>query len=210
MDKVHAILERDIEGIHGWCTVSKAKYMANLVAVHQLKKSVELGVWGGRSLLPIALASKTVAGAQDPVGIDPYAKSACLEGTNDPANNDWWAKVPYEDMYRYASRLLGPAGPYGLSVQLLRTTSQNAVSLFADNSIDLLHQDSNHSEEVSCAEVALWHNKVRPGGFWIQDDTDWQTTQKAQVVLEKEFGYVPFHNGGTWRVFQRVGDVPSP
>jgi hypothetical protein len=90
-------------------------------------------------------------------------------------------------------------------VDLWRCKSNEAVSKFEDQTIDILHQDSNHSEEISCEEVELYWNKVKPGCFWVFDDTDWPTTKKAQDLLLTK-GYVVHHipSDKKWTVFQRV------
>jgi hypothetical protein len=82
----------------------------------------------------------------------------------------------------------------------LRQRSDAAVGGFENGSIAVLHQDSNHSEQISSAEVELWTPKLRPGGYWIADDTDWITTRRAQGLLaEKGFAVVEEH--ANWKVF---------
>jgi len=80
--------------------------------------------------------------------------------------------------------------------------SSDAVKIFDDHSIDFLHQDSNHSEEISCMEVELYHNKVKPGGTWVFDDTNWPTTKKAQDLLVSK-GYTEVYDSGEWKVYLR-------
>jgi len=46
-------------------------------------------------------------------------------------------------------------------VNLYKSTSYSAVTLFSDNSLDMIHQDSNHSEEISCAELNLYDSKLK-------------------------------------------------
>jgi hypothetical protein len=203
MEDVEQTIRNDLSSIHGWCSVEKALYLAKLVSDNKLFRCVELGVFGGRSLLPIALAARTVTDASCIYGIDPFEKGASLEGENSDANDAWWSNIDYDEMHDYATCLLGPRGKYKLNVKLLRTTSEKAVTLFEDASLHLLHQDSNHSEEVSCKEVKLWHAKVMPNGYWVFDDTDWSTTQKAQRILQEEYGYRLVHDATTWRVFRR-------
>ena len=79
------------------------------------------------------------------------------------------------------------------NVKLLRMKSIEAVKFFENESIDFLHQDSNHSEETSCMEVELYHSKVKRSGIWCFDDTDWPTTQKAQELLISK-GYTEVYN----------------
>jgi predicted O-methyltransferase YrrM len=184
--------------VEGWCTPEKAIKILELVELYPPKVCVELGVFGGKSLLPIAVA----AGKQATViGVDAWAAPAALEGTNDRANDDWWAKIDYEYFFKYTRALMDMNGCQ--HVMLWRESSLAVSHKFPTASIDLLHQDSNHSEEISCSEVQLYWNKVSPGGIWIFDDTNWPTTQKAQRLLETK-GYSCLHDSGSWKVYQRA------
>jgi predicted O-methyltransferase YrrM len=184
--------------VEGWCTPEKALKLVDLVEMHKPKTCVELGVHGGRSLLPISAAAGKDATV---IGVDAWAASASTEGTNDKANDDWWKTIDYDYFFKYTRNLLDKHGCF--HVQLWRDKSANVFHKFEDQSIDLLHQDSNQSEEVSCAEVGLYWNKVRPGGIWVFDDTNWPTTQKAQVLLETK-GYSSIYDSGSWKVYQRA------
>jgi hypothetical protein len=90
-------------------------------------------------------------------------------------------------------------------VDLWKCKSRDVASKFEDNSIDLLHQDSNHSEEISCEEVELYWNKVRPNGYWVFDDTDWPTTKKAQnLLLTKGYRVLKVGSDNKWTIFIRI------
>ncbi len=198
------MLPANYNTIHGWCTYEKATKLMDLVYKSNAKLSVELGVFGGRSLLPIAIASKKLDPTSKVIGIDAWTSQASLEGKNDKANDDWWSKINYDEMYNYTVDLMIQNNVYSV-IELWKCTSREAVSKFKDESIDILHQDSNHSEEISCEEVELYWNKIKPGCFWIFDDTDWPTTQKAQCILLTK-GYTVFEIGPNkkWTVFQRT------
>jgi len=187
----------DYTNLDGWCTPEKALKLVELIETHKLKTCVELGVFAGKSLLPIAVAAGSDAMV---IGVDAWSAPASLEGTNDEENADWWAKIDYDHFYKYTRDLMDDHDCK--NVQLWRDKSVNVFHKFEDASIDLLHQDSNHSEETSCAEVCLYWNKVRPGGIWVFDDTNWSTTQKAQSLLVKK-GYVELYDSGSWKVYQR-------
>lgn len=191
-------IEREFKLILGWCTVEKGVRMFELARGADL--CVELGVFGGRGLVAMSLAlAEQKSGFA--CGIDPYSPGASLEGTNDPANDEWWKSLDYEAIARVAQLHLCRLGliPYA---QLIRLLSREVVGFYEDDSIDVLHQDSNHSEEISTEEVTLWAPKLRRGGYWIFDDTDWSTTQKAQWMLEKA-GFVQLEDNKTWKVYRK-------
>lgn len=190
--------------IHGWCTHEKAAALMDLVYKSNSSLCVELGVFGGKSLLPIALASKKINPSSKVIGIDAWETQASLEGKNDEANDAWWSNINYDEIYEYTKDLM-KSNDVDSIVELWRCKSRDAVSKFADNSIDVLHQDSNHSEEISCEEVELYSKKVKLGGFWIFDDTDWSTTKTAQSnLLTKGYTIILTESAKKWTVFQRT------
>jgi Methyltransferase domain len=204
MSYSHADLEARIDvmlpPMPGWCTPDKGKRIARLAADMRANLCVELGVFGGRSL--VALASGLAVNKVGRVhGIDPFTKDAALEGTNGEANNEWWAKLDYEEIRAHAIVAVEKHGlqPY---TALIREKSQDVVDRYGDGTIDILHQDSNHSAEVSTAEVRAWSPKLRLGGFWIFDDIDWESTQGARQLLLKT-GFQLIERYDQWGIFQR-------
>jgi len=195
---VDEIIERELLGLSGWCTIEKAKRMSELARGANL--CVELGVFGSRGLCAISLALKDQGfGRAD--GIDPYTPDAALEGTNDPANDEWWSGLDYETIARTAQEALYRLElmPYA---RLVRMLSREAVGFYDDGTIDVLHLDANHAEETSREDVALWAPKIRPGGYWIFDDTNWESTKKAQHELEA-LGRIELEDHESWKVYRR-------
>lgn len=184
----------------GWCTVGKAKRIAKLVEDARARLCVELGVFGGRSLVALALGGDAHGGHVH--GIDPYEKGPALEGTNDNENDRWWSTIDYEDILRRCRAGLVVAGVES-RVRLVRARSLDVVDQYAPVSVDVLHQDSNHSQEVSCAEVRAWVPKLRPGGYWVFDDTNWPSTKMAQALLEQS-GFTLLEDHDWWRIYQRT------
>jgi hypothetical protein len=195
MEKLNNIIDSgEYEKIEGWCTKEKAYKMASLISSNDL--CVELGVWGGRSLLPICFMTDNKV-----YGIDAWMKDASLEGTNDEANNEWWSKINYEDMYNYTKKILLK---YNCNnARLYRSRSRDVVNFFQDETIDFLHQDSNHSEEISCEEVELYHKKIKKDGIWVFDDTNWNTTIKAQNLL-LSYGFIEIYDSGEWKIYKKI------
>lgn len=191
------LIETELLGLPGWCTVEKGLRMAELARFATL--AVELGVFGGRGTIAIAAALRD-QGFGQVHGIDPYTTDATLEGTNDVANDEWWLSLDLADVARTAQAAIERLGltPW---TKIIWKRSQDVVNAYDDASLDLLHQDSNHSEEVTCAEVALWAPKIKPGGYWLFDDTDWPTTQRAQHELEA-LGFEMIEDRNSWKVYR--------
>lgn len=194
MDRVKQLIHSDeYKNIHGWCLKEKALKMIDYIKPNDI--CVELGVFGGKSLLPISFITNNSV-----FGIDAWEKNASLEGSNAKENDEWWGKIDYNEMYNYTLNLFNK---YKCKhVKLLRMKSSDAIINFENDSIDFLHQDSNHSEEISCNEVELYHKKVKINGIWVFDDTNWETTKKARDLL-LTYGYEELYDSGEFKIYRR-------
>lgn len=186
--------------LHGWTTVDKGARLAEIVVESRSWRSVELGVFGGRGTIALAIGHEAI-GLGEVLAIDPWEKAASLEGVNAPGNDEWWSQVDHDAIYAACVEAIRTSGVEQWC-RVLRERSDEAVRRVADGSVAVLHQDSNHSEAISCAEVELWAPKLAPGGLWIADDTDWPTTQRAQQRLH-ELGFRVVEDHAQWKVFGR-------
>lgn len=201
-------LTQIVNSLEGWCTPEKAQVLFNLVLKSDSQVSLELGVFGGRSLIPIGLAHQQ-KGSGFVLGIDAWNKQASVEGdgasapgTTTQENDAWWSKVDYQAIHTGCQKAIEK---YNLA-EFCGTVKMRTLSvglLIMDNSIDLLHQDSNHSEEISCAEVELYFPKMRDGSYWISDDSDWASTQKSMELLQDK-GFTLIADYEKYKVFQKI------
>lgn len=171
--------------MEGWCSHEKATQLFQAVERTKPKICVEIGVFGGRSVVAIAMGLKK-QGSGIIFGIDPWNIDACLEGSNTETNNNWWENVPWEGIIgSYFDKIQEfDLLPY---VSHLAKHDKDCLGYFSDGSIDLIHFDSNHSEEVSCRTVKDWWGKIRKGATIIMDDIDWEGQDKA-LELMKQLG----------------------
>jgi len=181
-------IEAVIAALHGWCSVEKALQMATLILDTRPEVIVEIGVFGGRSLIPQALAA-VEADRGIVYGIDPWKKEAALAGSNDIANDEWWSKVDLEAIHQSCMEAIWSRA-LDKRACVIRATSETAANLFGNQTIDVLYLDGNHSEECSVQDVQLWLPKVKPLGFIWFDDTDWQTTRRAFAMLKGKLNYI--------------------
>lgn len=181
-------LQKDIEDFinrkpppEGWCEVPKALAMAELILTTKPKTVVEIGVFGGRSLVPQAMALRE-NGKGKIYGIDPWSWVANVDAETDQERMKWWATVPLEEIHR---KCMGEIAAYALEdyVTIIRDCSHKCKELFGE--IDILHIDGNHSETTSTRDVENYVPKVNANGWVWMDDTDWASTQHALSVLKQ-------------------------
>lgn len=196
-----------IEGMEGWCSIEKATDLACWIYRAKPAVAVELGVFGGKSLVPIALALRHISAnlfAKSGVvyGVDPWRVDAAVEGENGKENDDWWRnKVNLHEIHRLCMESLWKNGLDDHAV-ILRTTGELAAPMFRDGSVGFLHQDSNHSELVSCRQVRLWAPKLTPKAHWVLDDADWPS-QAAAIQLIEKLGFNRIGGTDKYFVFRR-------
>ena len=169
--------------IPGWCCQEKAERMMDLVYEVKPEICVEIGVFGGSSIYPTASALKFLN--QGTVyAIDSWSNPDCLEGyTSDDPNYQWWSKADLEYVYLDFINMLDhfALNPYCV---VMRMTGLNALNQFSDESIDILHIDGNHTEDVALRDAQMYLPKVKKGGYIWFDDVNWATTHRALEFLE--------------------------
>jgi predicted O-methyltransferase YrrM len=183
--------------LEGWTTAERGVEMAELVCRHKPQTIVQIGIFGGRSLIAQAMALRH-NGMGKIYGIDPWRLDAALEGENDD-NRQWWAKVDLHAIHRLAMEAIWHYGLDSWAV-VLRARSEHCPQLFAGG-IDILEIDGNHSEVASCRDVELYAPMLAPGAYVHFDDADWASTQKALRMLEKWCGVV--EDRGHYRLYKR-------
>lgn len=175
-------------GLPGWCTTEKALHLAELVMSCPTYPAlfVELGVFGGRSFVPMVLALKEFVPTGFALGIDPWSVSAAIEGM-DPHDADdqkhvkYWSSVPLAAVQRRCSDVMEAHDLWGHAA-LIQARAEHIAPLIT-RPIDLLHIDGNHTPLASCRDVTLWAPLVRPGGLIVFDDINWPSTQEAITLL---------------------------
>lgn len=157
-------------------------------------------MFGGRSLIPMALAVNEGNRAVDIIGIDPWEKDAAIEGSLNPVDKEWWSKVDLEDIYmKFRQNLI--FFQVDDIVEVWRKTDTESLPQFVDESICILHVDGNHSPEVSRRYIDQWLPKVKRGGILIMDDIDWPTQADTVKLIESLCDRVRVE--ATWGAYRR-------
>ena len=185
-----------------WTPLGKQVFLAHLILENDLKKSVEIGVYTGGSLVPQAVALKQTGGIA--VGIDPYSDAAAIQKDNqeimdrvDPA----LLRPDRDKMYRSLLVLLER---HDLSAvcRILRMTSNDAANDVKDG-MDLLHIDGNHDFDRVMDDLVNYLPKLRVGGFLVMDDIDWPTIIPLYNLVKGQMREV--YESQTWGCCQKLG-----
>lgn len=188
LEKIENVLDRIPLDFGGGSPLEKVFLMSHLAATRRLKVYVEIGVYRGRSLFPVATAMHLHGGRV--FGIDPYSKACAHE--NDIASeyvaalHDWVEKTNFDDIYLQVTNLVADLGLES-TVELLRVPSEQAVSHFQgrDIQIGMLHVDGNHDTRCVMRDVELYLPLVAPNGIVVMDDINWASVQPAYAKVKE-------------------------
>jgi hypothetical protein len=200
------ILKQEICNLHpsflGWCSREKTLTLIDLVLEIKPKVCVDIGVFGGSSLFPVAATLKYLRSGSV-FGIDPWDKLESLKSFHpvaDEADFRWWANLDHNYVYDSYITSIKRFGLESYCVTM-RTTSLKAASSF--NQIDLLHIDGNHSEQGFTSDVQTYLPLVRPGGYILLNDSLWENAQNAVGLLIEECDVVKLIDSGNCIVFRK-------
>jgi predicted O-methyltransferase YrrM len=158
-----------MDQVEGWCSRQKASILFDIITATGAKTVVEIGVWGGKSLLPMAYALMRMRQNGQIYGIDPWDSRASIEGITHEQNLAFWANADHTSVLRHLEQVIDHWG-LNDTVTLIQATSQAAPEI---PNIDILHIDGNHSDATSYIDVTKWVPLVKKGGWIIFDDMNW-------------------------------------
>lgn len=164
--------------LEGWCSNEKASVLIDMIVTLKPEVVVEIGVFGGKSLIPMAFALRFNKTGKI-YGVDPWSNIASSEGM-DGANLNWWSSI---DHTKILNDLENKIDKFQLrpQIELIQSTSEDCHPI---ENIQILHIDGNHSEKTSYLDVTKWVPFVQSGGIIIFDDVNWETTKSATEWLD--------------------------
>jgi hypothetical protein len=175
----------------GGASLLKILVLADLIMARPVIRMVEIGVYRGRLLLPLAMLMQWREGGEV-FGIDPYEASAAEQHDAHHRQIDLerWADVVdwdglYEGVLRTAERL-------GVQTRcnLVRARSEDVADQFAPGTIDLLHIDGNHDQDAVARDAELYVPRVSVGGYVVLDDASWPSVHPVFERLYAEHDLV--------------------
>lgn len=193
--------------LHGWCTVQKAHNLAAIVCALRPVTAVEIGVYGGRSLIPIAMAMKYL-GKGLVIGIDPWDAKASAEGQQGE-HRDWWgSKCDHDIVFRQFSEAVQKTGTQNC-IKVLRKRSDEVEP---PPGVQLLHLDGNHGDQAYI-DIRRFAPSVVVGGMVVLDDLTWPggaVSRSEEYLLGHGFVQLsktytkPVGGDDDWATYQRV------
>lgn len=165
----------------GWCSPEKASLIAELVCAERPKICVEIGVFGGRSLVPCAAALRENDEGGVIYGIETWSAAVATEHVTNKENDEWWRNQNYASIKAEFLKFLVDTDLVGW-VRLIEAPSADAIGIF--QSIDYLHIDGAHSIFNAAEDVVLYFKRLKPGGIIIMDDVNWESTAPAYEILK--------------------------
>lgn len=192
------------DSITGWCSVEKMEAMVGIVFATRPLVSLEIGVWAGKSLIPVAMAHKKVKCGKA-IAVDPWKASESVIGQISEADSKWWNNQPMHDQIHKA--FLEKAKEFDVLnwIDVKRMPSDRYTPT---EKIGLLMIDGNHGQQA-IHDVKRYSPSVLVGGFVVMDDLKWTggAVSEAAGLLEKtgfEELYRVENNFECWAVFQRI------
>jgi len=202
-NKKEVLFYQEEKYILGWCSREKAEKLMDLIFDTHPKICVEIGVFGGSSIYPTVSALKYLNEGVV-YAIDPWSKEECLKGyTPGDPNYVWWSNLNIEGIYQAFQTMLKRFDlvPF---CKTLRMSSEQAVLYFQDGSIDILHIDGNHTQEVALADVKMFLPKVKKGGYIWFDDVNWSSTNKAVKYLTENCTFEEARSTSSCFLFRKL------
>ena len=93
-------------------------------------------------------------------------------------------KIGFYDFFRSLENKIKKDREYSF----MRIPSVNASRLFADNSLDVVFIDANHSYETVLEDIKVWYPKVRKGGVISGHDYEHPSFGGVKMAVDEFFG----------------------
>lgn len=196
--KVSGLINTTLETLDGWGSVTKGCALASLVLAMKPTTCVEIGVMGGRSLLPMAWATQENKAGQV-IGIDPY--DANISARDQFAQHaDFWQSVPHDKIH---AQFLAMVKRFDLGnvVKLIRKPSDEVEPMRCQ----LIHFDAS-AGEPTVQDAERFGPLVDVGGIAMFSSVMWYggaVLRAIDVLLE--LGFVErFRHKEQWVILQRI------
>ncbi len=180
-DKIAEEIDKLLPQMHGWTSPIKAKLLARTVYDNKLTSCLEVGVYGGASAIPVALALKAL-GTGTIACVDPWDPEASAMGQEE-VNAKWWRELDHNAILSSFKGFRYALGLYEY-MPIYRMTNKAYYEQLTGAYYDYLNIDANHSVEESVWDIQHFVPLVKVGGYIWQDDIHWQNRSDAYELLK--------------------------
>jgi hypothetical protein len=198
--ELHSTIIKLLPSLHGWCEVDKALTLVNLVLASKARRIVEIGTWGGRSAIPMALACRQ-NGDGVVICIDPWNPNASADGQTTEVDRKWWGTdVNHELVYQHFRYTIKEFH----MEQWFEIHRVKSADVDPPPNIEILHVDGNHGPDAYLDTTRYGVNVVI-GGFCILDDLGWfggHVQRAADWLLDN--GFMHLHPLGSGAIYLRT------
>lgn len=182
---LHATTLAALPAIEGWCTARKALWLSDLIAENGCTQVLEVGIFGGKSLIPMALAVRECTPGGQVYGIEAWSSDVAGAAAANAENDAWWREVELKAIKAGFLRNLLDNELAGI-VNVLEMSPDEAfkcLTAIGLDQFDLIHVGGSHSEVQAVHAAGMWPGLLRPGGILVLDDIGRQWVQGARGYL---------------------------
>ena len=158
--------------------MDRYKVIANLARQKGWTTGAELGVWVGVTTFHLMRNTQLKMYAVD-----------CWEEQPDNPEYDWqynekpkWSKgntvVPW-DHNKNEKQFREQAEQYADRITIIKGRSLAVVDQIPDASLDFIFHDSDHSHPFVMNEINAYRCKLKPGGYHMGDDLNWDPVRES-------------------------------
>lgn len=184
----------------GWCTLDKAgcliDYVNEICESTKDPVCVEIGVYAGKSILPVALElQRNKKGTV--YAIDPWSNESAVEGY-DGDNLIFWKN---RNLALYLNIFKDSIKEFNLEnyVSIIQSTSDDAPAI---SNINLLYIDGQHTIQA-LKDAEKYATQVELNGYCVVDDVNWGEVSEVPEYL-KSIGFEFVNSVDVAQVFKRV------
>lgn len=168
--------------LEGWCTQRKALRLIELIMDSGAKDVLEIGVFGGASLIPMALALKDCRGTV--VGVEAWDANVATSEATTEENDKWWHDI---DICKIKAGFWDSVKRYELFgiIKILEMDSDRAYECLSNGNrrFELIHVDGAHAENQALRDVRSAMSILGRKDIIVLDDIEWPTVEAARALL---------------------------
>ena len=183
----------------GWSTLNKAGHLIDCTEEICTRVDnpicVEIGVFAGKSLLPIAISLRRNKKGII-YGIDPWTNEEAIKGYSG-VDEEYWNTINLQQKYEFFQQLLTD---FDLK-EYVNTIVGASDDVPEIKNIDLLHIDGQHTEQAM-RDAKKFASQVTLNGYCFVDDVAWGEVADVPYLL-KDMGFVEVHRVDTGVMYKR-------